>query len=92
MWQDAKVGDSMWAGAVLVFLLAGSQAGAQATWRPLPELSTRSKHRMTYDPVRDRVVLFGGKRNEANLGDTWEWDGRRWQLKRPPVSPCMVSA
>lgn len=36
---------------------------------------------LTYDPVRDRFVLFGG----GNLSGTWEWDGRRWtQMSDPP--------
>jgi glyoxylase-like metal-dependent hydrolase (beta-lactamase superfamily II) len=36
---------------------------------------------LTYDPVRDRLILFGG----GNLSGTWEWDGRRWtQVSDPP--------
>ena len=33
---------------------------------------------MTYDPARERIVLFGGQSREGNLGDTWEYDGRTW--------------
>jgi hypothetical protein len=35
---------------------------------------------MGYDPVRDRIVMFGGNGtdNISNLDDTWEWDGTTW--------------
>jgi len=34
---------------------------------------------IAYDKRRDRVVLFGGRREWPNdLNDTWEWDGARW--------------
>ncbi len=38
----------------------------------------RGHHAMAGDPVRKRVVLFGGS-VQSNLGDTWEWDGEQWQ-------------
>jgi len=41
--------------------------------------SARSFHRLAYDAVRDRVVLFGGDSSSSILGDTWEWDGSRWR-------------
>ena len=37
----------------------------------------RDRAAMTYDSIRERVVLFGGF-NGVNLSDTWEWDGDRW--------------
>ncbi|MDQ3369346.1 MAG: hypothetical protein M3680_28300, partial [Myxococcota bacterium] len=43
----------------------------------------RSNHAMAYDPVRRRVVLFGG----ATFDDTWEWDGETWTLRTAPLSP-----
>ena len=39
----------------------------------------RAVHAMAYDPRRQRVVLYGGSANNANLADTWEWDGAAWQ-------------
>jgi hypothetical protein len=36
---------------------------------------------MAYDPLRGRVVLFGGTSGGLFLGDTWEWDGISWTLK-----------
>jgi hypothetical protein len=38
----------------------------------------RRASRAAYDPVRRRVVSFGGDDADGMLGDTWEWDGRRW--------------
>ena len=57
-------------------------------WRPVdtPTPSARAEAAMAYDAARRRVVLFGGYRNEGDerirLGDTWEWDGRRWEDKQ----------
>jgi hypothetical protein len=41
--------------------------------------SPRYNCHMAYDPIRQRVVLFGGTDvNENELGDTWEWNGSQW--------------
>lgn len=37
-----------------------------------------------FDPVRGRVVLFGGHGASGSLADTWEWDGSRWTEVTPP--------
>ena len=37
---------------------------------------------IAYDKRRDRIVLFGGRRHtplNADLSDTWEWDGKAWR-------------
>ncbi|MEE9126636.1 MAG: kelch repeat-containing protein, partial [Planctomycetota bacterium] len=50
--------------------------------RPTP----RNDHAMAYDPVRKRVVLFGGRDVHSVLDDMWEWDGETWRqlpVKRP---------
>jgi hypothetical protein len=40
----------------------------------------RFMHAMAYDPVRRRVVSFGGNASGSSpaLADLWEWDGRNW--------------
>src|SRR4030095_6896275 len=43
---------------------------------------------MTYDPQRNRVVLFGGVGASGFLGDTWEWDGSIWQMQASSASPA----
>ena len=44
----------------------------------------RAEAALAYDSSRRRLVLFGGYRGtgpqRVRLGDTWEWDGDRWQL------------
>jgi hypothetical protein len=44
---------------------------------------------MAYDPVRRRVLLFGGYATTSTytLADTWEWDGTDWNQLNPARSP-----
>jgi hypothetical protein len=49
----------------------------------------RAEGKLVLDPVRNRLVLFGGRRTGLRselLSDTWEWDGQRWSL-RDSVGP-----
>lgn len=42
--------------------------------------SPRNDSSLTYDPVRECCVLFGGHNRSGNAyGDTWEWDGTEWK-------------
>ncbi len=52
--------------------------------------SPRGGHAMTYDGVRQRIVLFGGGYS-TNFSDTWEWDGATWTLRAPASSPAARS-
>lgn len=50
--------------------------------------SPRAQVMMTYDAARECVLLFGGANQaEQALGDTWCYDGVRWEALAPPVSP-----
>ncbi|HTR51063.1 MAG TPA: hypothetical protein VMJ10_10185 [Kofleriaceae bacterium] len=42
-----------------------------------------------YDPVRRRVVMFGGQSDTSGTGenDTWEWDGAKWSPIAPGAKP-----
>ncbi|MBK8095736.1 MAG: hypothetical protein IPK26_01430 [Planctomycetes bacterium] len=40
-----------------------------------------------YDPVRQRMVLFGGEGSGSTLQDTWEWDGSNWRDLAPVTGP-----
>lgn len=46
--------------------------------------SPRNWAALVYDAARGRVILFGGREGEGRSGtprgETWEWDGKRWQL------------
>jgi hypothetical protein len=50
--------------------------------------SFRAGHAMTYDPARQRVLLFGGWAVTAIFNDTWEWDGKSWTLLAPTTRPA----
>lgn len=55
----------------------------------------RSHPQGAYDPIRKRLVVFGGRSGVAqrgeptrpNASDTWEWDGSRWHQLRAPEPP-----
>lgn len=53
---------------------------------PATSPSPRFGHALSFDPLRARVVLFGGLRGQppAALDETWEWDGVDW-LRRTPT-------
>ncbi|MEZ5966092.1 MAG: kelch repeat-containing protein [Planctomycetota bacterium] len=53
---------------------------------PLAAPPARSGHSMTWDPVRRRVVLFGGDSGTPRA-DTWEWDGTNWTSVATAVTP-----
>lgn len=63
------------------------------TWTvPQPTLPTVRKYGvMAADPFRGEVVLFGGQGGGTGnllLGDTWTWNGDRWQQAMPAQSPA----
>ncbi|MBK6687790.1 MAG: hypothetical protein IPG45_25165 [Deltaproteobacteria bacterium] len=48
----------------------------------------RSHAGISFDPARQRVVLFGGRAGGNRLlDDTWIWDGRSWQSHDGPRHP-----
>ncbi len=58
--------------------------------------SAREGHKMAYDAVTGRTLLFGGTAGGSTLGDTWDWDGTTWTLRAmtgpsPRVGHGMVS-
>jgi hypothetical protein len=58
-----------------------STSGVHLEWRKVAPISYpagRNGHALCYDPVRGRVVLFGGDTGGAT-SDTWEWDGVAWK-------------
>jgi hypothetical protein len=43
---------------------------------------------MAFDPVRNRIVLFGGSRNGVgDIDDLWEYDGTSWQFRTSGAGP-----
>jgi hypothetical protein len=44
--------------------------------------SRRSRLAMAFDPVKERVVMFGGSRGWPNFSEeVWEWDGTSWRIQ-----------
>jgi hypothetical protein len=58
--------------------------GNSATWSKITTENmplARCSHAMTYDCMRKKVLLFGGKtESDVPLNDLWEWDGNDWNL------------
>lgn len=53
--------------------------------KPLPP---RSYIQTVYDPLKDKIILFGGcPSNDVGLNDLWEYDGYTWEQKFPANSP-----
>jgi cysteine-rich repeat protein len=45
---------------------------------------------LAYDPIRERVVLYGD--GGVLAYDTWEWDGNDWTERTPALSPAVTNA
>jgi hypothetical protein len=46
----------------------------------------RLGHAMTYDSVRQRIVMFGGLDGGTHLNDIWEWNGTAWAEITPTTT------
>jgi hypothetical protein len=82
-------GSTMSLGATWELGASGWTQRTLATAAPL----ARFGHDMAYDPIRRRVVMFGGFQgpNLPRLGDTWEWDGTSWMPVSPSIAPLARS-
>lgn len=55
---------------------------------PTNPVPARSYTKTVYDPLVDKIVLFGGTpANDVGLNDLWEYDGETWEQKFPLYSP-----
>ncbi len=52
--------------------------GSRWTFLNKAFLPRRGHHAIAADPLRRRVVVFGGKNFTGQLADTWEWTGHSW--------------
>ncbi len=62
-----------------------SRAALTASNRP----SARINASLAFDPVRHRLVLFGGRApaQPTHLNETWVWDGATWSRVTTAVAP-----
>jgi hypothetical protein len=51
----------------------------------------RAQANMTYDAVKQQVLLFGGTNGYHTLNDTWAWNGRNWTQLNPATKPTARS-
>ncbi len=65
----------------------------QPTWEPVANArpDARTLAAIAYDSARRRVVMFGGQAGSFTLGDTAEWDGRRWSRPTELTTPSIRS-
>ncbi len=59
-------------------------------WRKLAPATGAPRnysHAMVADPVRKRIVLFGGW---LGTNQTWEWNGLKWERRLPAHSPPAI--
>ncbi len=62
--------------------------GAQWTLAQTNGPLQRYAHALAFDPVRQRVLAFGGiPDQQRGWTDAWEWDGSTWQPVAQPASP-----
>jgi hypothetical protein len=70
---------------VRMSVVAGCMASVGCEWK---QRSTngplREGHAMAFDPIRNQVMMFGGKASNGDpLNDTWEWNGSVWTNVTP---------
>lgn len=71
-----RVGNSTYLGDTWEFDFASSTWSLVASSGP----AIRAESGMTWDPTRQKIVLFGGRNNSVNFNDFWEWNGTSWTL------------
>ena len=67
--------------------VAGAEEGS---WFPLPPPAGLQGHSAIYDPVRDRILVFGGYSADGLRNDVWELtlsESPSWSLISPSGSP-----
>jgi len=86
-------------GKVLMFggYVGGSTNQLNDTWQwdgtnwqqlsPTNVPNRRSGGGMAYDPISQRIIMFGGDSPSGYLGDTWAWTGSNWQQLSPAHTP-----
>jgi len=61
-----------------------------STWKRISTATippARDYCAMAYDPVSNKIILFGGLAASGNLNDTWAFDGSNWTQIQTAVAP-----
>jgi hypothetical protein len=76
---------------VLVITMLSFAANASTlTWtklKPTNGLPPRAAFASAYDPVSQKVVVFGGSNSQTDLNDTYTFDGKTWTKVNTSVAP-----
>lgn len=78
-----------------IVLFATAAPAATPTWTDLSPTTSppaRSYLAMTYDPVSEKIIMFGGFNGSAYLNDTWAFDGTTWTRLHPGTLPPVRAA
>jgi hypothetical protein len=79
--------------AAVVFLLcsvmvfAATPSTARLNVNPTDNPIARESMALAYDPVSQRVVMFGGFNKQGWIDETWLFDGTTWVHVIPQTSP-----
>src|SRR5437763_11187021 len=83
----------------IAIAFAADAAAAQFSLTDWIELSpnnpplARSYLAMTYDPVSEKIIAFGGFDGTGYLNDTWSFDGATWaQIATQSAPPARAAA
>ena len=104
-YETRMVWDTAIHRAVLYGGLTGVDAGTKVvyelddTWEwtgtrwiqqfPVHSPGARAAESMIFDSLRNRVVIFGGRRGKVNLNDTWSFDGTDWKQIPSAAAPSL---
>ena len=74
--------------ALFTAAVCGSTLPAQISWRPtdLAGPAPRELYGLTWCPVTQRLLGFGGALTSGFANDTYAWDGQTWQTLSPAGS------
>lgn len=67
-------------------------AGAWTRRQPATQPSARFGAAMAWDPLGQRVVMFGGETASGPTAELWSWNGSDWTLLDPGTGPSPRSA
>src|SRR5262249_52571407 len=69
---------------------SGTSDAPILTWkkvRPAVQLPARTFFASTFDPISNKVLVFGGSDASGQLDETWTFDGETWTQVQTSVTP-----
>jgi len=94
IWEDTQAKAILFGGFANAFALKDTWAydSASNTWvnrSPVDSPPTLRRHAMVYDPIHQKVILFGGYNGTRYLNETWSYDyaTNQWTNLNPSNPP-----